>query len=261
MTPGLPQRLSRAMGPWVGVLLFVLLWQATLALGDVPWMPGPWQVVLGLGELVRRGVLFKHLVASLFRVTWGLLLAGAVALPLGLWLGWSPTARRALSPFVHLLRPLSPLAWVPVSILWWGVGDASSIFILFIATAPSLTLVTLNAVRHVPRVYVNAGLNFGLTPWRLLPRVVLPAALPELLSGLRLTLGLAWLVVVAAEMLAVNSGLGYLLVDSRNAGNRYDLVVAGMVCIGLSGLALDTLMAHLTRSALRHQELGGEERA
>jgi len=258
---GGPHRIRRAAGPWMGLALFVLAWDIALYVSDVRWLPRPWQVLLGILELLRRGVLFKHVIASLFRVTWGFLLAVGVALPLGFVLGWSRPASRALSPFVQMLRPISPLAWIPLSILWWGLGDISAIFIIFIASAPPLTLAAMGAVRNVPAVYVNAGRNFGLSLPRLFQRILLPAALPELLSGMRLTLGIAWLVVVAAEMLAVNSGLGYLIVDSRNAGNRYDLVVAGMVFIGLIGLALDQAMAHVARRAMHRQDLIGEEGA
>jgi NitT/TauT family transport system permease protein len=255
----LSQVWRRVGSAWVGLALFVLLWDLALYFSSVPLLPRPWQVGLGLLELLRRGVLFKHLIASLFRVTWGFLLAVGVALPLGFVLGWSLHAGRALGPFVQLVRPISPLAWIPLAILWFGVGDVSAVFILFIASAPPLTLAAMSAVRNVPAVYVQAGQNFGLNTRQLFLRILLPAALPELLSGMRLTLGISWLVVVAAEMIAVNSGLGYLIVDSRNAGNRYDLVVAGMVLIGITGLALDRAMARVARSLMHRQDVVGEE--
>jgi NitT/TauT family transport system permease protein len=106
---------------------------------------------------------------------------------------------------------------------------------------------TANAVRNVPSMYVNAGRNFGLSPAALVVRVILPAALPQMLTGLRIAFGVAWLVVVAAEMIAIDSGLGYLIVDARNAGKRYDLVVAGMVLIGVIGLLLDTCLRGVER--------------
>jgi NitT/TauT family transport system permease protein len=103
----------------------------------------------------------------------------------------------------------------------------------------------MNSVQNVPAVYINAGRNFGLSQATLIYRVLYPAVMPQLITGLRITLGLAWLVVVAAEMIAVNSGLGFLIIDARNAGNRYDLVVAGMVVIGVIGLLLDLGMRSL----------------
>jgi NitT/TauT family transport system permease protein len=146
----------------------------------------------------------------------------------------------AFNPLIQLLRPISPLAWIPIAILWFGVGDLAAIFLIFVGCFLPLLLTAMNAVHNVPAVYIQAGRNFGLTPAALLSRVLYPAVIPQLLVGLRITLGVAWLVVVAAEMIAVNSGLGFLIVDARNAGNRYDLVVAGMVLIGVIGLLLDT---------------------
>ncbi len=214
--------------------------------------PDPLQVLNGLLELLRRGLLAKYVVASLFRVTWGYTLAVVTAIPLGLLLGWYRRGERALNPFLQLLRPISPLAWIPISILWFGVGDVAAIFLIFLASFLPLTVAAMNAVRNVPPTLLRAGRNFGLSNRRLLVDVILPAALPQLIVALRISLGVAWLVVVAAEMIAVNSGLGFLIVDARNAGNRYDLVVAGMVMIGLIGLVLDVGMRQLEKmKALR----------
>ena len=209
--------------------------------------PDPLQVLNGLLELLKRGLLAKYVVASLFRVTWGYLLAVVTAVPLGLLLGWYRRGERALNPLLQLLRPISPLAWIPISILWFGVGDLAAIFLIFLASFLPLTVAAMNAVRNVPPTLLRAGRNFGLSNLRLLVDVILPAALPQLIVALRISLGVAWLVVVAAEMIAVNSGLGFLIVDARNAGNRYDLVVAGMVMIGLIGLVLDLGMRQLER--------------
>ncbi|HSB63620.1 MAG TPA: ABC transporter permease [Thermoanaerobaculia bacterium] len=214
--------------------------------------PDPLQVLNGLLELLKRGLLAKYVVASLFRVTWGYLLAVVTAIPLGLLLGWYRRGESALNPFLQLLRPISPLAWIPISILWFGVGDVAAIFLIFLAAFLPLTVAAMNAVRNVPPTLLRAGRNFGLSNLRLLVDVILPATLPQLIVALRISLGVAWLVVVAAEMIAVNSGLGFLIVDARNAGNRYDLVVAGMVMIGLIGLVLDLGMRQLERmKALR----------
>lgn len=211
-------------------------------------LPSPWQVVDGLSDLLHHGLLLKYVVASLFRVTWGFGLAVIIAIPLGLAIGWYRRADLALSPVVEVLRPISPLAWIPIAILWFGVGDLSAIFLIFMGCFFPLLLTSINAVRSIPDVYVNAGRNFGLQPFDLMRRVLYPAVVPQLLIGLRISLGIAWLVVVAAEMIAVNSGLGFLIVDARNAGNRYDLVVAGMVVIGIIGLLLDIAMRSLEKA-------------
>ena len=143
--------------------------------------------------------------------------------------------------------PISPLAWIPIAILWFGVGDLTAIFLIFVASFLPLTVTAMNAVAIIPEVYVNIGRNFGLRRGALLYNVLYPAVMPQLVIGLRITLGIAWMVVVAAEMIAVNSGLGFMIVDARNAGNRYDLVVAGMVMIGVIGLLLDVGIRSLER--------------
>ena len=227
-----------------GLAGMVILWALAIKLSHSQILPGPWDVALGIVELARKGLLVKYVVASLCRVTWGYL-AALVAIPFGLSLGWSTRGRKALAPFLQILRPISPLAWIPLAILWFGVGDAPAVFIIFLASFFPLTFSTMNAVRKVHAVHIHAGRNFGLSTAMLIRRVLFPAVLPELIVGLRLTLGIAWLVVVAAEMIAVNSGLGFLIVDARNAGNRYDLVVAGMVLIGIIGFLLDMLLRRL----------------
>jgi NitT/TauT family transport system permease protein len=233
--------------PILFVVLLLAAWQVAVNRHPGYILPGPWGVVGGIADLVRHGLLFKYVVASLFRVTWGFGLAALLAIPLGLMIGWHRRSEMALNPLVQVFRPISPLAWIPLAILWFGVGDSAAIFLIFLGCFFPLLLTAINAVRNIPSVYVDAGRNFGLPPADLVYRVLYPAAVPHLLIGLRITLGVAWLVVVAAEMIAVDSGLGFLIVDARNAGNRYDLVVAGMVIIGLIGLLLDTAMRSLER--------------
>jgi len=237
----------RRLVPFSATAALLVVWFLAARRQTSGLFPDPLQVLLGLGELLKRGLLVKYVVASLFRVTWGYSLAVVTAIPLGLLLGWYRRGERALNPLLQLLRPISPLAWIPISILWFGVGDLAAIFLIFLASFLPLTVAAMNAVRNVPPTLLRAGRNFGLSNPRLLVDVILPAALPQLIVALRISLGVAWLVVVAAEMIAVNSGLGFLIVDARNAGNRYDLVVAGMVMIGLIGLVLDLGMRQLEK--------------
>ena len=225
--------------PVAFITLFLTIWQFAISRHPVHLLPTPEEVVGGIGDLVQHGLLLKYVVASLFRVTWGYVLAVVLAIPLGLAIGWSRRAEMAFNPLIQILRPISPLAWIPIAILWFGVGDLAAIFLIFLGCFLPLLLTAINAVQSIPAVYINAGRNFGLGSVELVYRVLYPAVVPQLIVGLRITLGIAWLVVVAAEMIAVNSGLGFLIVDARNAGNRYDLVVAGMVLIGIIGLLLD----------------------
>jgi NitT/TauT family transport system permease protein len=146
-----------------------------------------------------------------------------------------------------VLRPISPIAWIPIAILWFGVGDASPIYLIFLSSFFPIVVATAAGVGLVEQQYVRAARNFGVHGFELYRRVILPAALPQVITGMRVGLGVAWLVVVAAEMVAINSGLGYMIIDARNAGTRYDLVAAGMVIIGVIGFGLDFVMRRLER--------------
>jgi NitT/TauT family transport system permease protein len=233
--------------PVLFVFALIVLWDIGARHQPAHLLPGPWETVGGIADLIRHGLLLKYVVASLFRVTWGFILATVLAIPLGLTIGWYRRAEMAFNPIIQILRPISPLAWIPIAILWFGVGDLAAIFLIFIGSFLPLLLTAIDAARSVPAVHVNAGRNFGLSTPRLIYQIFFPAVVPQLIVGLRITLGIAWLVVVAAEMIAVNSGLGFLIVDARNAGNRYDLVVAGMVIIGIIGFLLDIGMRSLER--------------
>jgi NitT/TauT family transport system permease protein len=226
---------------------FLLAWDLSVRLSGSDIFPKPVDVLRGILELARKGLLLKYIVASLFRVTVGFLLAVISGVPIGLFLGWSPRLFFAFNPMIQVLRPISPIAWIPVAILWFGVDDRSPIFLIFLASVFPITVSAIAAVQNIQPVYLRAARNFGLGRVELFRRVIFPATLPQVLTGIRIALGVAWLVVVAAEMIAVNSGLGYLIIDARNAGKRYDLVVAGMVMIGLIGLGLDLLVRRLEK--------------
>jgi NitT/TauT family transport system permease protein len=236
------ERLKKLL-PSVTVMALLLgAWWLIVAATRSVIFPTPWQVVTGTRELVQNGVLWEHIGASLFRVGSGFLLAVAFAVPLGLWMGWVRGAFTTLNPIFQMLRPISPIAWIPIAILWFGVGNASPIFLIFISSVFPMVVQTTSGVHTIERRYLRAARNFGVSRATLFRRVVIPAALPQVIVGMRIGLGVAWLVVVAAEMIALRSGLGYLIIDSRNAGNRYDLVIAAMIIIGLIGLLLDGLM-------------------
>jgi NitT/TauT family transport system permease protein len=243
-----PSALGRSIAlPCLVAVALFSLWEGAVRVSRNDLVPGPCQVVLGLAELFRKGLLLKYVVASLFRVTWGFCLAVVVGIPLGLLLGWFRSAYLAFNPLIQVLRPISPIAWIPLAILWFGISDAAPIFLIFLASVFPIVVSATAAVQNLRPVYLRAARNFGLGGTEIFRRVILPATLPQILTGVRIALGVAWLVVVAAEMIAVNSGLGYLIIDARNAGKRYDLVVAGMVVIGLIGLLLDLLIRRLER--------------
>jgi NitT/TauT family transport system permease protein len=239
--------LWRIVRPVGMAALFLTFWGLAVRWAHSDLFPTPGNVVRGIIELAEKGLLLKYIVASLFRVTWGFTLALVVGIPFGLILGWYSRAFQAFNPLIQILRPISPIAWIPVAILWFGVSDAAPIFLIFLASVFPIAVATIAAVQNMQPVYLRAAQNFGLGRWELFHRVIFRASLPQIITGVRIALGVAWLVVVAAEMIAVNSGLGYLIIDARNAGKRYDLVVAGMVMIGLIGLVLDLLVRQLEK--------------
>ena len=239
------KRVQETLPAMALIAVLIAAWWLTVYLTHSVIFPTPWGVVTGTWELLKNGTLWDHIGASLLRVGAGFGLAVCFALPLGLWMGWVPGAYLTLNPLFQILRPISPIAWIPIAILWFGVGDASPIYLIFISSVFPMIVQTTVGVHTIEKRYLRAAENFGVSRRTLFKQVVIPAVLPQVLVGMRIGLGVAWLVVVAAEMIALHSGLGYMIMDSRNAGNRYDLVIAGMIIIGLIGLSLDTIMRML----------------
>ena len=254
----LPEAAQRVLLPSAAAAIGLAVWHAWARSTEydittagvtthIKVFPTPADTLPALVELASDGRMLRYSIASLFRVIAGFVVAAAIGIPLGLWIGWSRRASHAISPFVQGLRPISPLAWIPIAILTFGIKDAMAVFIIFLGAFFPIVTGTMTAVRTIPAVYVRSAQNFGLTGFELFRHVVLPASMPQIITSLRIALGVGWLVVVAAEMNAINSGLGFLIVDARNMGLRYDLVVAGMLCIGLIGIGLDLMIRRLER--------------
>lgn len=240
-------KLGKVLPPLAVIGVVIAIWWAVVVKTESAIFPTPWAVVTGAWELAEDGTLWEHIRASLWRVGMGFGLAALVGIPLGLWMGWVAGAYRSFNPIFQMLRPISPIAWIPVAILWFGVGEVSPIFLIFISSVFPMVVQTTSGVHTIDRRYLRAAANFGVSRTVLFRQVVIPAVLPEIIVGMRIGIGVAWLVVVAAEMIALRSGLGYLIMDSRNAGNRYDLVIAAMIIIGMIGLLLDGLTRLLER--------------
>jgi NitT/TauT family transport system permease protein len=234
-----PRRWEKLVWPLLASGLLLASWHYSVRWTGTKIFPSPLQVEKGMVELFHKNVLWSDIGSSLRRVAIGFSAATALGIPLGLTLGWYPVLNQVVNPVMQILRPISPIAWIPVVIIFFGIGDHAATFLIFLGAFFPIVVACVNGVSNVPSVYRRAGRNFGLAPPQLLARVVFPSALPQIIVGLRLALGIAWLVVVAGEMVAVDSGLGYLIIDSRNSGKRYDLVVAAMLMIGVIGLALD----------------------
>jgi NitT/TauT family transport system permease protein len=242
------QRLKRILLPSLSFVIILAIWELTKRLSgwSVAVFPSPMEAAQGMWELIRDGTLLKHSVASLYRVTVGFYLAVLFGLPLGIILGWWKTGQLVTNSLIQFLRPISPLAWIPLAVLWFGIGDKPAIFLIFLASFFPLLVSSITAVNHIRSIYFQVAANFDFTKLETVSKVIVPAILPEILPALRISLGVAWLVVVAAEMIAVKSGLGYLILDSRNA-LRMDYVMDAMIAIGLIGIVLDRVITQLNR--------------
>jgi NitT/TauT family transport system permease protein len=242
-----PAGWEKVFWPLLAAALLLATWHYSVVWTGTKVFPSPLSVEKGLSELFHKHVLWADIGDSLRRVAIGFGAAAIIGIPLGLTLGWYPALNQVLNPTLQILRPISPIAWIPVAIIFFGIGDKAATFLVFLGAFFPIVVACVSGVSSVPAIYRRAGRNFGLSPAQILTRVVFPAALPQILIGLRIALGIAWLVVVAGEMIAVDSGLGYLVIDSRNSGKRYDLVVAAMLLIGVIGLALDMLFRRLEK--------------
>ncbi len=238
---------QRIVLPLVALAAILLVWELAARHGgwSAQVFPSPSKVMRGMGELIANSMLLRHSIASLFRVTVGFYLAIIFAIPIGIMLGRVETLNLMLNPVIQFLRPISPLAWIPLAVLWFGIGDKPAVFLIFLACFFPLVVATAVAAHAINPVFFQVAANFKFNRWETITKVIFPAIMPEVVTALRLTVGIGWLVVVAAEMLAVRSGLGYLILDSRNA-LRMDYVMVGMIMIGLIGVALDGLMRRLT---------------
>lgn len=241
------RRVSPVLLPIAAGLIFLACWSAAswLHLFTRASFPSPPEVLAGFREEAGSGRLLADLVASLYRVGLGVVAGAVIGIPLGLWLGHHRWARSALMPAVNFFRGLSPLAWIPFAILWFGIGDAPVIFLIALPALFTLTVAAAAAVANIPSVYFRVASDYGITRIHLLRLVTFPAALPQIITALRLTAGIAWMVVVAAEMVSGRDGLGFAVWDARN-GQRTDLLVCNMIVIGIIGVALDRLLQYLS---------------
>jgi NitT/TauT family transport system permease protein len=224
----------------IGFSLLVAVWQLIIVVGDYDeaLFPPPLKVWVGIVSLVQDGTLYTHVQVSLYRFLAGYLSAVLVAVLLGLILGRLPLLWNVLDPVAQILRPVSPIAWSPFIVLWFGIGDIPAIVIIFIAAFFPVLLSTVSAVRKVDKNYLKVAENLEIKDFKLLTKIIFPAAFPYIANGLHIAVGTAWVFLVAGEMVGAQSGLGYLIIDARNS-MRLDLVMAGIVFIGISGLLLD----------------------
>lgn len=227
-------------------IALLAVWRLAAGLYGLDRFPGPWQAACAIWEISHNGELLRHIAVSLMRFGIAYIIAVFAAIPLGLFLGTERFALKIIDPLIQLLRPISPVAWFPLAVLWFGIGNAPAVFIIFMSAFFPILLATVRGVIEIPQAYLKSAANFGASRWFKFERVIVPAAFPSIATGLRIAVGTAWIHLVAGEMLGAQSGLGFLIVDSRNF-LRTDMVLAAMFMIGLLGLLINLLFELLEK--------------
>jgi ABC-type nitrate/sulfonate/bicarbonate transport system permease component len=231
------------------VVAILIVWQLVIAVfrPHVSLLPPPQLAAREFWVLFTSGDLFVHAGISLARVFSAWCITGAIAIPLGLAMGWSRRLENIVDPLVELFRPISPLAWIPLAILWFGIGEAGKVFVVCVATFFPTLLSTIAGVKRIDPVLIHAGQVLGCTDQAsLFRKVIFPAALPSIVVGMRISFGTGWAAIIAAELVAARSGLGYLIANGMEI-LRADRVLVGMAMIGLLGVCFDALFRFLNR--------------
>lgn len=236
------ERYSQITVPIAVIVSALFLWEiAARLIGNPLFFPAPTIILSALLEMYISGEIFPHIEASLFRCLSGFLSAAVLAVPLGVMAGYFPTLRRIVDPLVDLLRPVPPLALIPLLILWLGIGEMSKVALIFIACFFPIFINTEHGAARVDRMLVRAGRLLGARQSDIVWKVIIPSALPDIFTGLRISLALSLLAIVAAELVAANKGLGFLILDAER---RYDtpVVFVGIITIALLGFTLDVFV-------------------
>lgn len=245
----LKSRIRQLSLPFLVIFIILVVWQLISHFEVFPEyaFPSLKSVLLSFKEEIASSRLLNDVVASLWRVIIGFLLSAVLAIPLGLCLGRNKVLRQAFIPTLNFFRFLSPLAWIPFAILWFHIGDKPAVFLIFLATFFPLTLAVISAVATIPDIYFRVAKEHNYHGAELHLKVTFPAILPQLISALRTCYGISWVVIVAAEMVGCQDGLGYGIWDARN-GLRLDTAVCYMITIGVLGMGIDRFFLLFTKA-------------
>lgn len=249
-----PSRTSLLATSAVSVLVFLTVWELACRVGLVdPIFAAPSDVLTKGIAMGKDGSLLGHVLASARRVMTGFLAAVIVAVPLGIMLGTSRYARAAFDPLLSFLRPLPSMSWIPLSLLWFGITETQKYSIVFMGTfAPALVYV-IEATRNIDPLLVRAAQNLGASRWQVMREVILPGSLPQILSGMKVILGLAWTCVISAELVAAREGLGFMIMNGKEFFQT-EIVVLGMVMISITVLVTDFVFRLIENHILRWQQ-------
>ncbi len=235
----------------VSLALFVVVWTLVAWVASSPYLPAPAKVLVALGgSLVEKDFLgfyiSQHVLASLGRIGYGFLLAAALGIPLGLLLGWSRFLKRITAPVFDIIRPIPPMAWIPFAIYFFG-EPFDAVFIVFLAVLFPILLNTIAGVEAVDPIVIDAARTLGARGRTLFLKVLMPASIGNIVTGIRIGLGVGWMSIIAAEMVGVTGGgLGFYIWTMGEIG-RFDLVFSGMILIGVIGLAMMKTMSYVEK--------------
>jgi len=246
-------RIIKKLIPFIGI---IILWQiaAHFTWVNQAILPAPTQILKALFELSASGELFEHALESVKRVAIGFLIASIFGVSLGIISGYFRLFSEIIMPVCEFLRPIPPIAWIPIAILWFGLGDSPAYFIVFIGAFFPIFINCYWGVRQSRLTYLNMARNLGLNKRQILANIILPGSLPGIISGLRIGLGLAWTSVISAELVGAQSGLGYMIQMNRIMLRTYNIIV-GMIVIGVIGLLMNYLM-HVLEKKLTFWDKG-----
>jgi NitT/TauT family transport system permease protein len=243
-----------------GAIGFLALWSAVALMGFTArsFLPAPWDVVERFVQLAVKPfaghLLHEHLLSSLQRFLMGFGLAVLVGIPLGLLMAWFRWVDRIVAPAFEAVRFVAPIAWVPFAALWFGTGIGGPVLIIFMGAFPPVLINTYRGAKQVDRKYIEAARMLGASAWRAMTEVLLPAAVPSIVAGLRISAGLGWQSLVGAELIVASSGVGYLMVKGQSSISTAT-VMSGMVAIGAVGLLIDVLLRRLQTVVERRRGL------
>jgi ABC-type nitrate/sulfonate/bicarbonate transport system permease component len=246
-----PLRSVRLLRLGILPIAVLVLWEVAAALGlyNTILLPAPTRVASAAWQLVESGDLFRHFGDSMRRIAFANLVAIGTAVPLGVLMGRYRPFEDIMDGLLNILRPIPPLAWIPLAILWFGLGEKSVVFITLISAFFAILINTIAGVRSVDRSLLRAAMALGANQRDLIKDVIFPATLPHIFTGVRVALGVSWMSIVAAELIASSSGLGYMISYYREV-LRSDLILVGMMSIGIIGFVMDRGLLWLERRLL-----------
>lgn len=240
--------------------ILLILWEVLCVAGFIKpvMLPAPTRVLQTFWELLRSGQLLKHVGASMIRVLEGSALAALLGIGLGIGIGLSRTVARVMDLVIQVLKPIPPIAWIPMAILWFGIGEMSKVYLIFLGAFFPILINVVDGIRQTDNKFIEVARLLEVPRGKFIRQVVIPGAFPAIMTGIRVGVGVAWMCVVAAELIAASSGIGYLIMDARQL-SQPDAVLVGMITIGVIGKMMDNLIKRLEEKLIRWRVAYGGE--